>query len=775
MASLVYHNEAFHPKCPTTTPSKKRVLLEGGSSIPIDECIYCLFTLDDVVQYARDYYKVINPSASGPYTPTIKKINGRDTVHYHIRLICDYNTIDGNSENNKTVCVPQAELSKLMKADRSEISALASHVNRYNGTILKLSKTPIRGENRPWHNIEYPLQMLSLPYVLDTKKGIGNLRDSKISELASVIKRKRDPTLQFRYICQTPFSFIREDWELFTFDRAYDIATTYQLITADDIKEKAWLYSYVHAMNTFYIDKNLMSANWRENKFKIYNQPPRSMLDSGIIKTQKIEDKEYFTTQYLIDFERRLGEKIKNLFSKSFSPYSISDIEMHIREFEMEPNRFILNEKQREAVITSLTSNACIITGCPGTGKSTIIECVLYILSKKDAFKNISICAPTGLAYKNLIDKVGNIQVGDKILRLDDSASGTVNKVLFNDCPRVRRTEIKESEISDIHTFIGADRQKAKYRSMENIDLFILDECSMIDTWLFDRLMNECEVFNSRLILVGDVNQLPSVGPGKVLKSMIDSGLFRSKTVVLNQICRQDSGALLNGILKMAAGGVIDSADFADDTLYFDPISSIKTGNRLDESKVYNLLDANSLTSENSKIICYNSSQKHPVNTINLNMILQKKYNPDGAIIQNPWGNKGTFRVGDRIMLTSNEVQNDMKGIEYYRVNGDEAKILRVVDDGIVIEYVGSTKHCISINTLYQSYQLSYALSVHKSQGSQYENIVFMLDNIYNIDKRVVFTAISRATQKCMVLSNMSSFVAAQQRVYDKPSMLLTE
>ena len=145
-----------------------------------------------------------------------------------------------------------------------------------------------------------------------------------------------------------------------------------------------------------------------------------------------------------------------------------------------------------------------------------------------------------------------------------------------------------------------------------------------------------------------------------------------------------------------------------------------------------------------------------------------------GAIQKPSWG-KFEFRVGDRIILTTNESQSDIYHKEHYRVNGDEAEITRIEKDIVYIKYFGSTEHFISINSLYLSYQLSYALSVHKSQGSQYDNVVFILDNIYNIDKPVIFTAISRAKERCFVISEMDKFTKAQKIVNEKPSLFMKE
>ena len=797
--TTVFYNETFHKLCPTTKKSTNHYLVDGGTTIPRNKSVCCNFWLNDIVYYREDYWKVIHivsskvpsstPPSSTPYEPIIKRVNDIYTVHYHIRLLVDAKTLDCNFENNKTELVEQSLLTGLNKADTSDILALSHPVNRYNTMILKLSRlsTSLSSSERTWlydsYLDLYPPKLVSLPYVCDIKKNC-KLRGIKISELASIIKRNKGSHMQLRYISQDPFSFIQEDWELFSFDTACKIADHYHLSVSDAIKERAWIYSYVHDKKKFYIEKvkDRMEVDWEKNKYRIYKSAPRSMISSGILLEKNIDGKIYYTTQYLIDFEKKLGDKFIEYFSDSYISIGVSihQIEEYITEFENELDkngnrRFRLNPKQRKAVIKSIIRRLSIITGFPGSGKSTIVECILYILCKLNRFKNISICAPTGLAYKNLIDKTRKISIGDTTFTLDESSSGTMHKVIYNDCPRIHRIDKKKTKLDTIHTYKGAKEQQEAYDIMENIDIFIPDESSMIDTWMFNKLVENCIKFDSQLIMIGDMNQLPPVGPGKILKSIIDSGFFEKNIVKLDTICRQNNGALLSGICKMAAGRIITSSDFDSNTLQFHLSESFKTDERLDASKLYAHLDTYSLTATNSKVLCYNTGDTFPINTITINNMLQNKYNPEGIPIQKPSWGKFEFRVGDRIILTTNESQSDIYHKEHYRVNGDEAEITRIEKDIVYIKYFGSTEHFISINSLYLSYQLSYALSVHKSQGSQYDNVVFILDNIYNIDKPVIFTAISRAKERCFVISEMDKFTKAQKIVNEKPSLFMKE
>jgi hypothetical protein len=788
--SQIFYNNEFHKLCPTTKKSRTHYILEGGKKISINEGELCNFSEKDIIEYENDYWQIMDK-------PIVQKINNKNIVYYKLRLLVDTNTTTCKSDNNKTVLQPQSLLLRVNKVDTSEILSLSNSVNRYNSTIFYLSVIQLNKslytDNTPskrrWksdkYDNRYEPQLISLPYAKKIKNTC-KISGIKFSELASIIKRNKDSKIQIKYICKNPFSFIQEDWELFRFDNACNIATKYNVLheISDNIKEHAWINSFVHHTKKFYIEKNKdkMEVDWNNNKYRIYGSVPRSMLSSGILLERIIDNIPCYTTQYLIDFEKKLSDKFITLFYEKSFPLdiNISVIEEYIDDFEKESNRFKLNIKQREAVITHFTNRLSIITGFPGTGKSTIVECILYIHCKFGLFKNISICAPTGLAYKNLIDKTRKIIIADEIFTMNESASGTMHKVLFNDCHRIANNQRKKmtNNLSNIHLYKGAEKQNELYdidddSDVENIDLFIADESSMINIWMFNRLIDNCIKFNSRLLLIGDINQLPPVGPGKILKSIIDSTLFEDNIVKLDKICRQNNGALLNSICKMADGGIIDNNDFDNNTLYFESSNIFKTNGCLDASKLYTYLDNYSLTVTNSKIVCYNTGDTFPINTNILNNILQNKYNPSGISIQKPTWSKYSFRVGDRIILTTNEIQTDIDYKEQYRVNGDEAEILGLDKDGVHIRYFGSTTHIISINALYICYQLSYSLSVHKSQGSQYDNIIFMIDNIFNIDKRVIFPAISRAKERCFIIGKLDSFIKAQKVLHEKVSIFM--
>lgn len=456
-----------------------------------------------------------------------------------------------------------------------------------------------------------------------------------------------------------------------------------------------------------------------------------------------------------------------------------------IRDFENEPGRFTLNDQQRAAVKNCLCNRLSITIGYPGTGKSTIMECLFYIRARINKLDNISISAPTGIAYKNIYDKLKEIKIGERTVNLDSSASGTVHKCVYVNFPNVVNSMNSDIRIhtKEIFGYQRHEEYTKKRTGMTELNLMVIDETSMLDIFIFKRVLLFCKRLGCQLILIGDSNQLPSVGPGAVLKSILESDVFEENIVKLNRICRQNTGALLNGILKMANGKILGESDFDESSLCFRPMREYE-GDRFNIRKFFQLFDEHSLTKENTKVICFHSDSKQPINTVALNTVLQARYNPTGKVIPSPFEGSSKdkpfrFRVGDSILLTQNGEQENDKHDKVYRVNGDEATILSISSDGYInIRYMTDNPTSftqISINILYGDYILSYALTVHKAQGSQYENIIFMPSDSKFVKKELVYTAISRAKEKCIVLANMDKFKYALNKIENKPTIFMKE
>ena len=374
--------------------------------------------------------------------------------------------------------------------------------------------------------------------------------------------------------------------------------------------------------------------------------------------------------------------------------------------------------------------------------------------------KTIGLIAPTGLAYVNMERRQLARHFNSKI-------SGTCHRVLYNIVPNIIK-----------HRYDCNCQGECSYNY--NIKLLEIDEVSMLDIFIFCDILKVCKKFNARLILLGDVEQLPSIGPGKVLFQLIKSNVF--DVTILKKIKRQHAGCLVNNIIKMS-NQIITKADMIDNTMIFKDICNfILYEKSINKDQIIKLINENALD-KNTKFICGFNKQKFIFNTQDLNFILQNIFNPLNEnfefdlIPRNcKYENGFNFRVNDKIIRTENDYNS-----KKMRANGEEALIQCYDGRFVEILYSGASEgpEKISINELYEHFALNYCVTVHKSQGSQYESVVFIIEpNNTVIKKKSLYTAISRASKKCILISKDIDLINCQntkEKIDFKMSLLMEE
>ena len=286
----------------------------------------------------------------------------------------------------------------------------------------------------------------------------------------------------------------------------------------------------------------------------------------------------------------------------------------------------------------------------------------------------------------------------------------------------------------------------------------------MVDIFMFETILEFCDFFKCRLLLVGDNNQLPSIGPGCVLKSIIESDIFPESLSKLKIIHRQDTGNLKENILRMNEE-LLTFNHFDETTMIFKNINKFLTpdSSQLISTQMELLIDEYGLTQHNCKFLSYFKNEKFKFNVSNLNNIMQTKFNQNAARRKFVPNQRRRFYDNDVIMRTENDYSE-----ETLRANGETAKIQTISTDGssVDIQYHDETDATLlDSNELENAFDLAYALTVHKAQGSQYDTIVIFIDNAQSCwDKRTLYTAISRAVKRCIVVSSYDSYLAAQRR-----------
>ena len=533
-----------------------------------------------------------------------------------------------------------------------------------------------------------------------------------------------------RIITESPYSLIK-DIKGINFKTVDKIAETNEIAAND--RERI-LYGFIYTINSFcfstgntYISKNTLlyntfnilysSRNIAVAKEDILSSYDYS-LDSG--KLIEIEDRvflpEIYYSEYSIysDISKRLELEDDFDISDSLLDKYIEEV-----EDELEISYDIV---QIAAIKNCIKNNFAILTGGPGTGKTTIILAVIKIFQK---IKNYSIhdlldesrsiltlCAPTGKAAKRMSESTGFY-------------ASTIHKAIG-----------WSTEDENMEEFVSEKFIKS--------ELVIIDESSMIDVFLMYNLL---KIINkdAKIILVGDNDQLPSIAPGNVLNDLINSKAI--STVKLNKIFRQSEHSSIINISHSIKNNIpFDILENFDDKEF---ISANKNEMINVISAIYDDLIKGS-AKENIQILAPIYKGTSGINEIN--MAIQSRFNDNEEQIE--YGEL-IYKVNDRVMQLVNRPEDNI-------FNGDIGYIEEIYKEGnkvkIVIDYDGNyvTYEKTELNQI----TLSYACSIHKAQGSEFENVIIPFIDNYNfmLNKNLTYTAITRAKKKLILCGSSNVF-----------------
>lgn len=390
-----------------------------------------------------------------------------------------------------------------------------------------------------------------------------------------------------------------------------------------------------------------------------------------------------------------------------------------------------LADEQRSAVICTLSSHIMILTGGPGTGKTTIVNTIIEILAKKGL--SVALAAPTGRAAKRMSELTGK-------------EAKTIHRLL----------EISYSDDSGLNVF----SRDESYPLQE--DFIIVDECSMVDVLLAHSLMKAIKP-SSHIIMVGDADQLPPVGAGNMLSDLIESG--KIKTVRLTKIFRQASVSMIVQNSHRIINGQNPILNEPDSDFYFVP----RTGNEQIASCVADLCK-NRLSSAYGydplqQIQVLSSMKKGICGVKNLNSILQNSLNPPSPDKAEHKSGENIFRTGDRVMQTKNNYdivwENTITGESGCGIfNGDMGFVENIDSDNRHISIIFDDKRVLYGFDALDELDLSYAVTVHKSQGSEFDVVVMPVYNAAPMlmKRNLLYTALTRA-KKLVVLVGTESAI----------------
>ena len=452
---------------------------------------------------------------------------------------------------------------------------------------------------------------------------------------------------------------------------------------------------------------------------------------------QRIEEEELFSVQKNREFlflpsmynaERYIAMRLSMMLQNRF--FVSRNIDEMIDRTEAEKG-IHYESLQREAIREALQKSMLILTGGPGTGKTTTLNAIIDLL--EDEGLSIAIAAPTGRAAKRVSEVTGR-------------DAKTIHRLLEVDFGEESRDKFLHNEQTPL-----------------DADAVVIDEMSMVDTTLFESLLRGCRM-GCKLILVGDSDQLPSVGPGNVLRDLIDSGCI--PTVELKQVFRQAAESrIVTNAHRIVAGEYPDLKTKDNDFFFLRRQSAAAVLSTVTEL-VAKRLPASYGYSPLEDIQVLTPQRKGDLGVGALNESLQAALNPPQKGKREYKSTFATFREGDKVLQTRNNYDIEWekpgtgeKGMGIY--NGDIGIIQRIDLVGGTMEIDFDGRRCEYTLEMAPELDLAYAVTVHKSQGSEYSAVVLPIfggyDKLYF--RNLLYTAVTRA-RKLLII------VGSESRVY---------
>ena len=617
-----------------------------------------------------------------------------------------------------------------------------------------------------------------------------------IEKMIETLRFEKHSKYFIKNIIENPFDLIQIQHSPINFNQAYRISIELNIPITDDLLVEKWaIYAVQDNNGSFYKIKSQPNSQnkYKENTDRCYRQgwywllrkfceenkllgkysKLLNILNEKLIVHKKI--KHLYGIKDFVKIEKDIGDELLDMYYDDTDEIDEDEFNQFIVKFEKSKSTsdkvFKLNDEQISAVKFAITDKLCIITGPPGTGKSTITEAVIEWfnnqLKQTNYLYNISLMAPTGKAFKGLKDKCTNIKNKD--------ICGTLHKCLLNTFPKIQKqidekkfgkdTYMNEPyDISVDNRLFNTTNSVKEYP--EYINKIIVDESSMIDIFMFKQLLKWCKYFSCGIILCGDIKQLPPIGKGRPFECIINSTLFNNQ--FLTEIKRQDTGKLKDCIIKINKRELsIDDFD-GDSTVFIEHDFAYK------EQTIQICKDLVNKYGED-KIAFITPENNKDCGVFEMNKLMQNDvYNASRLYVY------GYFKENDYVMRTENKYDDDI-----IRVNGDTGKItfntrdeidstdklLRRVITSATVTYDDRRDNTekIALIDIKDNFTLNYCNTVHKYQGSQKDVVVFIASPIHNSLSwgtnrlKLAYTAISRAAKNLIIIGDKKTFFNIQQ------------
>lgn len=449
-------------------------------------------------------------------------------------------------------------------------------------------------------------------------------------------------------------------------------------------------------------------------------------LEYELIKLNKngriiIKDNRYYLKE-LYDAELYIKDRL--CFLNDMSKRELPKLEEKLESLEKK-NHIKYDDMQKKAIIKAINNNLTIITGGPGTGKTTIIKAIVSLLKDtcKVKLEDIALLAPTGRASKKMMESTG-------------------------------------VSASTIHKYLGWDKERNMFRvdayHPNQEDYIIVDETSMIDTVLMSSLLKGIKR-DAKLILVGDYFQLPSVSQGQVLKDLIESEML--DVIKLNRLYRQNEDSY---IINLAYE--IKDKDLNE---YFtnkkEDYNFIICDNDVVINNINEIVNKAISKGYDDKTIQVLAPMYKSINGIdNLNKSLQEIFNPFSPEKNEIIMSEVIYREGDKVLQLVNDPDNNVfNGDIGYIVSINNRKTMEVI-----IDYDGN--YVTYPRDKFNNFRHGYAISIHKAQGSEFNMVIIPFVNSFKrmLYNKLVYTAVTRAKNKLILVGDPNSFIYGVKNDY---------
>lgn len=547
-----------------------------------------------------------------------------------------------------------------------------------------MGETRVSSAAESLRKIKWPFRLLLMLF----SSGVGDLF---INRIFGKYRNKAE-----RIIMEDPYSMVEEVWQL-SFFTADKIGKTLGIPADDPRRLRGALLT---AVKHFAEQGHLFAApeealDYASSITGVSREKFSCEIDALADKKRIVKSRGGLYLPVFYNAEKQGAERLAELSKTQPPRVSGEDIPRFSR------HGHAYSPRQRDAIGMALNSPVMVLTGGPGSGKTTVLRGVIDILEREG--RKVVLAAPTGRAAK-------------------------------------RMTTLTGVEASTIHRLLGYRQGEGYFAQEISADVLIIDEGSMMEQVLFNHLLQALTP-GTRVILVGDADQLPAIGAGDVMRGMMESGVI--PVVVLDENFRQEAGSLISSGARAINSGDFPESDVARDFMIFEEQGTARIRGKIISLMTQELPRLRGISPKEIRVVT--PQQIGFLGARQLNIELQKHINPEGPALRR---GETVMRLGDPVMQTANSRERGVYNGETGEITGVDEKL-----QTLEVTFSDGRKSTYSRSEM-SELVLAYATTVHKLQGSEVGNMIFPVTMAHKpmLYRNLLYTGVSRATDLCVLV-----------------------